>query len=108
MAYTMQQVVDRARARLNDEYKKKFDDAELNDIANESIKAIYAMRPDFFVGSFATSPPTDKLLSENYPLPDETLPHIINYIVSLTENQPRDGTQATGAEQRFLRGLYGN
>lgn len=108
MAYTMQQIVDRARSRINDQYKQSYDDSELNDLLNEAVKVIYEKRPDFFVGAYATSPPTDKLLTESYPLPDETIQHVINYIVSLAEVQPKEGAGRTGAEERFLRGLYGN
>lgn len=110
MASTMQQVADRVRARLKDEYKDLVDDTSLLEVLNEGVKVLYNTRPDFFIGSFATSPPADVLLMDNYPLVDETIPHVVNYAVAILETEPGKDRQknTSGAEARFLRGIYGN
>jgi hypothetical protein len=108
MATTMQQVADKVRARLKDDYKNQLDDTSLLEILNESVKQIYNMRPDYFIGSFGTSPPADVLLMDNYPLPDETIPHAVNYAVAMIEVEPGPDKTQSGAETRFLRGINGN
>ncbi len=79
---TIHDVVDRARSRLDDEYRVRVDDVELADIVNDFVKRMFSERPDLFIGSLATSPGLDKLLSETYPLPEQTIPDAVAYVVS--------------------------
>lgn len=108
MAITMQQIADRVRARVRDNYQNEVDDTAILEILNDGVKVLYNERPDFFIGMFSATPLVDKLLSEDCPLPDENVPHLINYAVAIIEVQPSDEKNTSGAEQRFVRGIHGN
>ena len=84
MAYTLQQVLDRARKPLNDASKVRYPDADLLEYANDAIKELRRRRPDLFFGQYATLP-ADKLVGENLPVDDEFMPAVCDYVRARAE-----------------------
>lgn len=90
MAFTMQELVDKARKPLNDVDKDRFSDSDatlFNDLlgyANDAILILRNKRPDLFIGSFSALP--EKLaIGDPFPLPAEYVPPVVNYVVACAE-----------------------
>lgn len=86
MAFTMQQVVDRAREPLNDDDKTRYSDTLLLGYANDAVLILRNKRPDFFFGQFSALPGS-KVLGDNLPLPDEVFPAIADYVTARAETK---------------------
>jgi len=91
MAFTMQEVVDKARKPLNDTDKDRFSDndtAAFNDLlgyANDGILLLRNKRPDLFIGLFSALP--EKLaIDAAFPLPAEYVPAVVDYVVARAES----------------------
>lgn len=91
MAFTMQELVDKARKPLNDKDKDRFSDADatlFNDLlgyANDALLLLRNKRPDLFIGSFSALP--EKLaIGATFPLPAEYVPPVVDYIVARAES----------------------
>lgn len=84
MAYTGQQIVDRVRDQINDDFKREIPDTEILNYVNDCVKVLYDKRPDFFVGLF-TAFPADMVIGGNWPLEDRLLPAVIDYALSMAQ-----------------------
>lgn len=84
MAFTMQQVLDRARTPLNDASKRRYPDAALLEYANDAVRILRLRRPDLFFGQFSALP-SDKALGENLPLDDDFVPAVCDYVRARAE-----------------------
>jgi len=85
MAFTMQELVDKARKPLNDADKVRFTDPVLLGYANDGLLMLRNRRPDLFIGMFATLP--EKLaITNTFPLPAEYVPPVSDYIVARAES----------------------
>lgn len=110
MAYTGQQICDRVREQVNDDYKREIPDAEILNYVNDCVKVIYDKRPDFFIGLFSSFP-TDMSLGNNWPLEDRLLPAIIDYAVAMSQRPDDEDAQAglsKVALEKFTNSLYGS
>lgn len=109
MAYTGQNICDRVRDQINDEYKREIPDSEILAYANDAAKVMLNKRPDLRIGSLGTAL-TDIALADNFPFPDQYLPAVIEYCVAMCDS-PDDESASEGRSQaamtRFLRHLYG-
>lgn len=77
---TMQDVIDLARIDLNDSEKVGWTDPELLGHANAAIRDAYQIRPDLRLGNY-TTPVTDKVIGDAFPLPDEYKRLVADYII---------------------------
>lgn len=84
MAYTMQQLVDHARLPLNDADKVRYPDSELLTYANLALLRVRKKRPDLFLGQWAVLP-SGLALTGYFPVGDEYLPVVADYITSRAE-----------------------
>lgn len=100
MAYSGQNICDRVREQINDDYKREVPDAEILNYANDCIKVIYDRRPDYFIGQFASFP-TDMTLGTNWPLEDRVLPAVIDYAVAMAQ-RPDDEDSQVGLSKAAL------
>lgn len=95
MATTVQKIVSRARAMLRDPYRQSVDDATLLDHLNAWLQTAYRDRPDLYLGTLDTALATDKLLSDIYPLHEQTIPEAVDFIVARAQpakqEEPGDG-----------------
>lgn len=100
MAYTMQNVVDRARVPLNDDDKDRYSDDELLAYANDAVKVLRRERPDMFFGQFSALP-GDKTLVQNLPLDDEYFPAVCDYVTARAESKDDEAALQTRAAAFF-------
>lgn len=100
-----QAVVDLAREPLNDEDKVRFPDATLLLYAVHGMQQIVKRRPDLFVGQFGTLPSTADTLVTTFPLGDEYIQTLADYIVARASTHS-DEHITTGRAQLFAE-LFG-
>jgi len=86
MAYTMQQVVDKARQPLNDEDKERYADTELLGYANDATLLLRNKRPDLFFGMYASAI-TAKTIDEAFSLDDTLVPAVCDYVTARAESK---------------------
>lgn len=107
MAYTGQQIADRVREQLNDDYKREVADAEILNYINDCAKQILNRRPDLRIGSFGAAL-SDIALGGNFPFADQYLPAVINYCVAMCQSPDDEETMqalSDRAMKRFLSDL---
>lgn len=85
MAYTMQNVVDRARVPLNDADKATHSDSNLLGYANDAIRELRLKRPDLFFGQYLALP-SDKALGDAFPLDDTMFNPVKDYVTARAES----------------------
>lgn len=84
MAYTVQQLLDRARLPLNDPDKVRLTDTELLTYANDAFLRIRKKRPDLFLGMWNILP-AELAVTAYFPVSDEYMPIIADYITARAE-----------------------
>lgn len=99
----MQAVLDSARKPLNDAAKTRWPDADLLEYANEAVKILWRERPDLFFGSLSALP-TDKTVSEAFPIGEEYLSAVRDYVVARAET--RDDEEALQARAALFFQLF--
>lgn len=98
MAYTLQNVVDRARYPLNDDAKERYTDAQLLAFTLTALNELLRVRPDLFLPTFAV---TVTALGHTFPLADPFMQAVADYVTcraSLTD----DEFTANGKAREFL------
>lgn len=87
MAFTFQQIVDRARAPLNDSDKDRYTDAALLVYAQDAYLLLRRYRPDLLLSNWSS--PTDFStlnLGSDFPYADDTfLPAVADYVTARAE-----------------------
>lgn len=81
---TNQDVIDRARTKTVDKYKRRFSDATMLGWLKDFVLWLYNVRPDWFIGQFSAIP-VPSALGGTYPLEDRTIPMAELYIVVRAE-----------------------
>lgn len=84
MAYTLQQLVDRARVPLNDSTKDRYTDVVLLGYAVDGLALAVAKRPDLLIGSWATVY-NALALGDTFPLSDRYFPLVADYVTARAE-----------------------
>lgn len=84
MAFTLQQVLDRARKPLNDSSKVRYPDADLLEYANDAVRELRRRRPDLFFGQYAALP-GELTSGQNLPVDDEFVSPVCDYIRARAE-----------------------
>lgn len=96
MAYTLQQVVDKARLPLNDSAKARYPDTELLGYANDAVLIIRDRRPDLFLGRWLALPGS-LALTDAFPVRDELVPPTADYITARAEVKDDEFTEDSRA-----------
>lgn len=100
MAFTFQQVVDRARVPLNDSDKDRYSDQELLAYAVDALLMLYRYRPDLFIGSFGALPAiTSITASSTFPSEDQYLPVVADYVTGRAESKDDEAVDNSRAAQ---------
>lgn len=110
MAYTGQQICDRVRDQINDDFKREIPDAEILTLINDCAKQIRLKRPDLRIGSFASSL-ADITLGQPFPFSDLYLTAVIDYCVAMCQRPDDEDSQAgqsQAAMTQFLKTIYGD
>ena len=85
MAFTMQAVLDRARIPLNDTGKDRYFDADMIVYANDAILRLRKGRPDLFIGLFLNYPSSSLAVGATFPLADEYVPAVADYVTARSQ-----------------------
>lgn len=107
MAFTMQAVVDKGRYPLNDPAKVRYTDTALLGFANDAILLLRKKRPDLFLGAWAALP-GDLSLADPFPVPDEYVPSVADYIsgrAELVDDEHANSGRAEKLVQSFFEGI---
>lgn len=103
MAFTFQNLVDRARVPLNDADKDRYTDAEMLNYAVDAYLILVRLRPDFFITRYGALPAYNTLvLDTNFPsVGDEYLPVIADYVTARAEFKDDESVIAERAQAFF-------
>ncbi|MHB8727578.1 MAG: hypothetical protein ACYC9K_00910 [Sulfuricaulis sp.] len=96
MPYTIQNICDIARSPLNDAGKDRYPDVDttsngqlntgLLTYVQSALQQLRLKRPDLFVGQFLALP-TIANLADTFPLPDEYVQIVANYVTFMAESR---------------------
>ncbi len=86
MAFTFQQLIDRARIPLNDADKDRYPDSELLGYGIDAYLMLRRFRPDLFLGGWTLGSWSTYAVGTTFPnAPDEYLPAIADYVTARAE-----------------------
>lgn len=97
---TVQQVIDRGRAPLNDSDKVRYPDLDLLDYLNDGLAEIYQDRPDLLFGKYGTTP-APLTLTDPFPLSAAHEVSIKHYMVYRAEMKDDEHVNSTRAAQTY-------
>lgn len=107
MAFTVQQVIDRARVPLNDAAKTRYSDAEMAVYANDAYYLLRRYRSDIFLGQWSNLPSalalTDAFPSVNIMY----LPSIADYVTARAEFKDDEAVIAQRAQAMLAMAIAG-
>lgn len=109
MAYTGQNICDRVREQINDDYKRRVTDAEILNYINDCAKVILNKRPDLRIGSFGTAL-ADIVLGGNFPFQDQYIPAVIDYCTAMCQrpdDEDAQSGQSATSMQAFMAAIGG-
>lgn len=109
MAFTFQQLIDRARIPLNDADKTRYPDAELLGYGVDAYLLLRRYRPDLFIGNWTLGSWSAYTVGTPFPnAPDEYLPIIADYVTARAEFKDDEHVVAERAQafyQLFSAGV---
>lgn len=102
MAFTFQNLVDRARLPLNDAAKTRYPDSELLSYAVDAFLLIRRYRPDLHLGDWIIEDwSLIDLTSEFSNCPDEYMPIVADYVTARAEFKDDEHVVAERAQAFF-------
>ena len=107
MAFTVQQVIDRARVPLNDAAKTRYSDAEMTVYANDAYYLLRRYRSDLFLGQWTTLPSTLALDDEFPSVNIMYLPSIADYVTARAEFKDDEAVIAQRAQAMLAMAIAG-
>lgn len=107
MAFTVQQVIDRARVPLNDAAKSRYSDAEMAVYANDAYYLLRRYRSDLFLGQWTTLP-SSLALTDEFPSVDIMyLPSVADYVTARAEFKDDEAVIAQRAQAMLAMAISG-
>lgn len=100
MAFTVQQVVDRARFPLNDDDKSRVTDAQCLPFVVDAVLMLRKKRPDMFLGNWTTSY-LALGLGDNVPIAEIYLPVMADYVTARIEFRDDEFSEDSRAQSFF-------
>lgn len=104
---TFQELISSARVVLNDEDSVRYTDAQLEEYANDAIREMKILRPDWFLGQY-TATPTTYTSASTVPVPDSYIVFIKDYLVfraNLRDEEATSESRASAFLSRFRSGV---
>jgi hypothetical protein len=103
---TISDAITEARVFLQDTATPyRYSDDQLLAYLNNSFASIRNIRPDIFVGSFTSDPPSYSTVdSTAYPLADQYFPATVYYITS--EAEARNDQATANGRAAYFKGLF--
>lgn len=108
MPVTLQNVADTARLSLNDDDKTRWPDTDLLAFLQDGLDAMYQLRPDLFLGAFATYASSALTLGSTIPIPEIYRRQLADYVIMRCETMDDESVvdnRASLAYQFFERRL---
>ena len=104
MAFTVQQVLDLARAPLNDTLKVRYSDTLLLSYYNAGVLHLYEIRPDLQIGNYGTTyvQVLSTGLASAFPLSDRFAMPLADYIGGRAEMRDEDAA-SSGRAQALMK-----
>lgn len=107
MAFTVQQVIDRARIPLNDAAKTRYADSEMAIYANDAYYLLRRYRSDLFLGQWTTLP-ASLALTDTFPSVNIMyLPSIADYVTARAEFKDDEAVIAQRAQAMLAMAISG-
>lgn len=97
---TFQNIIDDARVDLQDSAGTRYTTAQLIGYANDGVREMFRVRPDFRLGSYGTPVPT-YVESDTLPIPDNYRMLLTNYLIFRSEVRD-DEYSVNGRAVQFL------
>lgn len=107
MAFTVQQVINRARVPLNDAAKTRYTDAEMAVYANDAYYMLRRYRSDLFLSKWKTLPDTLELTDEFPSVDIMYLPSIADYVTARAEFKDDEAVIAQRAQAMLSLAIAG-
>lgn len=107
MAFTVQQVIDRARVPLNDAAKTRYGDPELTMYANDAYYMLRRYRPDLFLGKWSTLPASLATQDEFPGVDTMYLPSVADYVTARAEFKDDEAVIAQRAQAMLALAIAG-
>lgn len=97
MARTVQHVIDRARAAINDAGGVRADDIVMRGYVVDGINIIRQARPDLFIGKFSTAYESVEL-ADAIPLDSQYFLPLAMFVGAMTEHQDEESADRARGE----------
>jgi hypothetical protein len=97
---TFQNIIDDARVDLQDSAGTRYTTAQLLGYANDGVREMFRMRPDFRLGSYGVAVPT-YVVGDNLPIPDNYRMLLTHYLIFRSETRD-DEYAVNGRAASFL------
>jgi hypothetical protein len=81
---TFQNIIDDARVDLQDSVGTRYTTAQLIGYANDGVREMFRIRPDFRLGSYGVVVPT-YVVGDTLPIPDNYRMLLTNYLIFRAE-----------------------
>jgi hypothetical protein len=107
MAFTVQQVIDRARVPLNDAAKSRYSDAELTVYANDAYYLLRRYRSDIFLGQWSALPESLGIDDEFPAVNIMYIPSISDYVTARAEFKDDEAVIAQRAQAMLAMAIAG-
>lgn len=86
MAFTVQQVCDRARIFIKDADKVRVSDSDMAGFVNDAVQILAVNRPDLFIGSYLNLPAGNLGFDDPLPLEDRFIPSVVDWVIARSES----------------------
>lgn len=106
MAFTMQDLCDRARGPLQDAKKTRYLDVDLLGAGNAAIQTLLDKRPDLFITQFNNLPGT-LALGATFPLDDRYFQPVADYVTARARSRSAEEVVKSQAQAFFQLFDYG-
>ena len=104
MARTVQQLVNRVREVLQDDQGVRYLDAQILAHTVDALQVARSVRPDLYVGQYATPLPDTLAIADPLPLPDQLFAAAAYYVCGACEM--RDDEFAVDNRAMTLQAAY--
>jgi hypothetical protein len=104
---TFQNIINDARVDLQDTDGTRYTDAQMIGYANDGVREMFRIRPDFRLGSYMTAVPT-YAATDALPIPDQyrmLLEHYLVFRAEVRDDEYAVNGRASGFLARFEKEL---
>lgn len=104
---TVQELIDSARVVLNDEDAVRYTNPQMVEYANDALRELKILRPDWFLGQYTAAPVTYGQ-NDTMPIPDQYTVYVKDYLVfkaNMRDEEQTSEARAAAFLSRFRSGV---